>query len=406
MKRMRGLLSVLAVLVITLVLWMGATPRETITTLEHTRQILGALGLTGLASCFVVATKHPVIEEWFDGLGRAFVIHKWLAIGSVALLLVHALLNQVIKSPETVAGGFGGFAIFVVVAVVLVTLYNKKLPYERWRLVHRLMLVAFAAGLYHAYASAEFDLFASSPVAIWTALTALIGLAAGIWVVFFYRRRQFRHEGVITGVNRLSSDITEINITLARQMKYSKGQYAFVRIFQDGLEDAPHPFTISGGDGRDIRLTIKASGDFTKDLYAMVKPGTRAALSEPLGRMDFAHGGQHQLWIAGGIGITPFIAYLDQNEITQDVELFYSYRDKGAGIYADELASYAQRNPHFTCHLVDASVDGVLDFTDYELEPGTSVFMCGPLPMMKAYKKHFKKQHGARDITSEGFAFR
>jgi predicted ferric reductase len=51
-------------------------------------------------------------------------------------------------------------------------------------------------------------------------------------------------------------------------------------------------------------------------------------------------------------------------------------------------------------------VDGVLDFTDYELEPGTSVFMCGPLPMMKAYKKHFKKQHGARDITNEGFAFR
>jgi predicted ferric reductase len=151
---MRGLLSILAVLVITLVLWMGATPRETITTLEHTRQILGALGLTGLALCFVIATKHPVIEEWFDGLGRAFVIHKWLAIGSVALLLVHALLNQIIKSPETVAGGFGGFAISVVVVVVLVTLYNKKLPYERWRLVHRLMLAAFAAGLYHAYASA------------------------------------------------------------------------------------------------------------------------------------------------------------------------------------------------------------------------------------------------------------
>ncbi|MCE5191195.1 MAG: ferric reductase-like transmembrane domain-containing protein [Actinomycetia bacterium] len=411
MKSIRGIMLIAVSLGITLVLWATATPTVPITVLDHLREAMGGLALNGLALCFVLATKTPVIEKWFGGLGQVYVYHKWLAISSAALLVVHGIMVEVIAlvdgpSPETISGQIGALALFLIVAIGLVTIYNKKLPYERWRTIHRFMILAFAIGLYHGYASAKFNLFALSPLSVWMGLTALIGLGCAVYVVFFYRRTQFKYEGRITGITRLSPDVVELDVSLAQPIEYAEGQYAFLRVFQEGLEDAPHPFSMSAGDGRNVRFTIKKSGDFTKDLYESLAPDAPVALEGPHGQMDFRHGGRNQVWIAGGIGITPFMAYLAQNEIDHDVELFYSYRDPNAGIYHDFLAEYEKRNPHFTAHLVDASVDGMLDFSEYTLDEDASIFMCGPPPMMKAYVKFFKDKYGNVNINHEGFAFR
>jgi len=62
----------------------------------------------------------------------------------------------------------------------------------------------------------------------------------------------------------------------------------FVKVFQEGIESEPHPFTISGGTDKAITFTTKISGDFTKQLYDSLTIGTQAAVEGPYGLMDFA----------------------------------------------------------------------------------------------------------------------
>lgn len=407
MKQHRGVVSVVVVVVITAVLWLTATPANPITNLDRIRQTLGGLGLAGMSLCFVLAAKTRPVEAWFYGFDRSFVVHKWLAIGSAGVLAVHAVLREIIGAgSENLVVSLGGLALFLVIAGGAVTLYAKRLPYERWRWIHRLMGLALISGAYHAYSLSAFPLLALSPLGIWMGVLIAVGLVSFVYVVFFYRGVNFRHTGTITDVAKLGNDFTELTITLDEPLRYSHGQYAFLRVFQDGLEDAPHPFSISGGDGKMVTFTIKVSGDFTRDLHDKVQVGTKVALSPPFGHMDFAHGGPRQLWIAGGIGITPFLPYLKENEVTQDIDLFYSFRDKDAGVYADWLAAYAERNPHVAVHLVEFATSGNLDFSDYTLPEGAHIFMCGPLPMMKAYRSYFTEKYPGATITSEGFAFR
>lgn len=407
MKERRGVISVVTVLVITAALWLGSTPAEAIAMLERVQQTLGGVGLVGMSLCFVLAVKTQPVEVWFSGFDRSFVVHKWLAITSAGALLVHAALNEIVAGRgETNLGALGSLALFLVIAGGAITLYVKKLPYERWRWIHRLMGVALILGTYHAYSLSSYPLLKASPLGIWMSAFVALGLISFVYVVFIYRSVHFRHTGTITDVSRIGTDFTEATVTLDEPLRYAHGQYAFLRVFQDGLEDAPHPFSIFGGDGTRVSFTIKVSGDFTRDLYDKVRVGSGVALSPPFGHMDFAHGGPRQLWIAGGIGITPFLSYLKENDLAQDIELFYSFRDKNAGIYADWLAAYAERDPHFSVHLADFSQSGNLDFSDYTLQEGTNIFMCGPLPMMKAYRKYFTEKYSGVKIVNEGFAFR
>ncbi len=55
----------------------------------------------------------------------------------------------------------------------------------------------------------------------------------------------------------------EIAITLDEPLAFTPGQFAFVKVFQEGIEQAPHPFSISGGAANRVTLTVKGSGDYS-----------------------------------------------------------------------------------------------------------------------------------------------
>ena len=48
----------------------------------------------------------------------------------------------------------------------------------------------------------------------------------------------------------MSSNVIELELTLERSIPFRHGQFIFIKILQDGIEKAPHPFSISGGDGK------------------------------------------------------------------------------------------------------------------------------------------------------------
>jgi len=64
-----------------------------------------------------------------------------------------------------------------------------------------------------------------------------------------------------------------------------------------------------------------------------VQPGMPAVIGGPFGRFSHGKGGDHQVWIAGGGGIGPFLSWLralDDEPGPNRIDFFYTSTDGGA----------------------------------------------------------------------------
>lgn len=222
------------------------------------------------------------------------------------------------------------------------------------------------------------------------------------------------HDYQVAAVNPVGAGLTEIALTpLGRPITFTPGQFAML-FLETGAGWRRHPFTISSAPHQQLlRFTIKALGDDTTRMQTLVQPGMPAVVGGPHGRFDRARGTDRQIWIAGGIGITPFLSWLralDQHTAPAQVDLFYS--SQGEAPFAEEIRGIARAHPGITVHLHDTSQRGYLTAeTILDLVGGDrrrlSVFLCGPAAMVNAFVRRFR-QAGVptRNIHREHFDWR
>lgn len=434
MKSLKGIIFLTFALTLTTVLWYIATPIDPINFYEQLSYIVGGLALTGFSLVFLLSVRSKAIERLFNGLENVYFYHKLLSVFSIATTFLHGQLRDFAKESERderdfredfrddggrefesgfsgeglheFAGELGEIAQNSFLLLIVIAFFAKFLKYEHWRYIHRLMIIPFALGLFHSYFTGKYDLLQLTPLSIFTAITAIFGLGSSLYMLFFYQHTQFKHTGTVTNINKIASDVIELELTLNKKLNYKKGQFIFLKVFQDDLEKAPHPFSISGGHGEKIYITIKALGDFTKKLNESIQLNTKVALEGPYGHMDFEDGKDKQIWVAGGVGITPFLSYLKNNELQKHVELFYSYRGEEHAIYKQFLEEYANNHGLFKVNFIDTSFADRLHFDNYLVPENTSIFMCGPQKMMKYFNKQLKNNNHHLDITFEAFKFR
>jgi len=268
------------------------------------------------------------------------------------------------------------------------------------------MLIPYTFGIYHAYFSSRYDLLQPTPLGIFTAITATIGFMSALYMLTMYQDMFFKYKGNITGIKRLGSNVIELELTLDKKIPYQHGQFIFIKILQDGIEKAPHPFSISGGDGKKVFISIKAIGDYTKKVYDSVQLNTPVTLDGPYGHLNFESGTQQQVWIAGGIGITPFLSYLQSQPVDRNIELFYTYHGQDNAIYKEFLQEYALTNQQFSVNFIDTAQVDRLSFENYSVPEHTSIFMCGPQKMLKHFAKQLKSCNKDLNINFEAFKFK
>lgn len=127
---------------------------------------------------------------------------------------------------------------------------------------------------------------------------------------------------------------------LATPIRYKPGQFLFIRF--PGVKGLSwqHPFSISGTTlSNNLRLSIKALGDHTRRMHRLLEPGTKVEIEGAFGRFSYTSGGKRQLWIAGGIGITPFLSWIcsfDDN-FNREVDLFYTVSRAEEFLHLEEL---------------------------------------------------------------------
>ncbi len=414
MKSIKGLLFIILVMSSSALLWYFATPIEPIHVVNRLSHIIGGMAITGFFLVFFLATRMKIFERWFHGLENVYFYHKYLAIISLVLVIIHGQLQDLVprwnKMEETSFSEFakelGSLGQYGFIALILIALMAKFLKYEHWRIFHRLLLIPYTFGIYHAYFSSRYDLLQPTPLGIFTAITTTIGFMSALYMLTMYQDMFFKYKGNITGIKKLSSYVIELELTLDKKLPYRHGQFIFIKILQDGLEKAPHPFSISGGDGKKILVTIKVLGDFTKKVYDSVQLNTPVTLDGPYGHLNFENGTQQQLWIAGGIGITPFLSYLQSQPVDRDIKLFYTYHGHGNAIYKEFLQEYAQTNQQFSVNFIDTAQMDRLSFENVSVPPQTSIFMCGPEKMLKHFAKQLKSRNKDISIDFEAFKFK
>jgi ferredoxin-NADP reductase len=181
------------------------------------------------------------------------------------------------------------------------------------------------------------------------------------------------------------------------QLDYHPGQFMLLRLRRNGKLSESHPFTISSSPTeRQLAVTPKAVGDFTETV-GETSPGDTAYIEAPYGVFSYVnHTGLSLAFIAGGIGITPFMSMLRHMRDTGDtrnVVLIWGNKSEADIPFRDEMEQLEHsadwlRVVHVMSHQEDFG--GEQGFITGELIERQipdirerQVFICGPPVMME-----------------------
>ncbi len=407
---------------------------------RYVGQLLGAESILLLSIGLVLISTLPWAEVWFDGIDRAGIWHRRVAIAGLTLLAPHILLNS---NPGGIAlgrplGAIGAIGILFLALWAILPRWQSVLPrplrslvaaardapvvrnlrrvfggYERWRALHRTTGVFVAAGFAHGVLDGT--PFRHAPILRWSYVAVGgIGLAFYVYRELLARFFHSLHDYQVDTVRQIDEGLVEIALTpLGKPIDFVPGQFAMV--FLEGKDGwHRHPFTIASAPHEDlVRFTVKALGDYTARVVGQVlEPGMPAVIGGPLGRFSHRRGTERQLWIAGGVGIAPFLSWLRAADDGLPDRVDFFYTSHGEAPYADEVQSIADHHDALHAHLIDTSVEGQLTparvLADSGAEPGDlSVFMCGPQAMLRTFQTRLHRAGvPSRRIYREHFDWR
>ena len=91
--------------------------------------------------------------------------------------------------------------------------------------------------------------------------------------------------------------------------------------------------------------TEKVFGYYTHHLFNNLQKGAVSKIERPCGSFSYENcTNKNQIWIAGGIGITPFISFIKsiKPESEYTIKLFYCVRREDEAIYLNLFKQYEQ----------------------------------------------------------------
>ena len=385
---------------------------------------VGAAAVVAMAQTLILAARPPLVEPLFGGLDRMYRVHKWLGISAMVLMILHQQIEPDFERTvrETGLGELGEeageLAFNALLALIAVSWFRRlpfiglEIPYQIWRFSHRFMGALFAIVVFHQF-------FVDMPTGVDPSLSILLntfGIAGVVAWIFTelvapqLRRREFT-------VSEISQTGDTTTLTLSprgRAMRWRPGQFAFVRAPEAGLSE-PHPFTIASAPRPDGTLTfsIRALGGWTRSLPATLRAGTRVQVEGPYGRFDFRKGGARQFWLAGGIGITPFLAWAESltEAERRDIHLVHCVRTQEESIGVETLRAAAARNPRFSFEVVVTTRDGrltaerLISAAPFAVRDA-DLWFCGPTGLKDGILKGLKvKGQTPRRVRFELFEF-
>lgn len=352
----------------------------------------GVTALSLMAVAALLGARWSLVETCFGGLDRVYQAHKWLGIWALVFASFHFLFKAGIKEWEvaaivTLAPDLTRLMrqlSYVALMFIIMLALNRNIPYNVWRWWHKLSGPLFLIVIVH-WLSFKSPIALTSPAGLWLAFVSILGVAAAAYKLLLYRfvsnHAEYEVAGISPGAGAVHIQLTPVG----KVIDFEPGQFGFLRMKEDGLRE-PHPFTIASAKSADGRVDflIRSLGDYTERLVANTKVGMRADIYAPYGRFKRSQTAKREVWIGGGVGISPFVAWLkDEANHFDKVTLFYFYTP-GRDFPAVELMrELAQQRGAELVPVADgpASLAFCQRFTEIAGETGPAeveVSFCGP----------------------------
>lgn len=341
---------------------------------------LGFVGLLQMAVQFLLIARYKHLTAPY-GIDLILKYHRQVALVALGLIVAHPII-LVIDDPSrlpllnpfggTWASRAGNSSIYLLILLIVLSLFRKRLKigYEVWRVTHAtLSIMVIVLAHLHVSLAGEYT------NALWKEL-ALLGITAVTIGFFVYLRLikpilQQRNHYHVTGVRpeRGNTWILTLEADSHRGMDFKPGQFAWIKIGNSAFTPKENPFSFSStaSNQKQVSFGIKELGNFTSTVKN-IKVGTTAYLDGPHGSfsIDLLPEAGY-VFIAGGIGITPFISMLETMADRKDkrpVILFYGEKNRDTAAFREELAELEVKLNLKVVYVLDSPAD------DWEGETG------------------------------------
>jgi predicted ferric reductase len=389
------------------------------------------LGAYALVIQMLLLARLPFLQ-WIASFNRLTRWHKTNGKITLALILIHigsitagyALLDRVSIPTQflTFLHGYPGMVaaligtiLLLLVALTSIAGARRRLRYQTWFLLHLLSYSALALAWFHQIPTGSDLITNPLAAAFWTALSV-----ASLQLIILFRFGQLivRHlwyrlrvaEVIEEGPGVVSLRITGQHLDW---LNARAGQFFLWRFLDRERWQEAHPFSLSAApDGQSLRITVKDLGDFSKHV-GEIKVGTPVIAEGPFGSFtEDARAGKPVALIAGGVGITPIRALLE--EMSADTTLIYRATRDDDLIFRHELDELAQERG-ITIHYVtgDRTAPSSRQLLSAQhlraLVPDIAqraIYLCGPPALMRAVQAAAQRAGVPRqDIHCDAFAF-
>lgn len=380
--------------------------------------VVGWAGCGLLLASLLLMLREPRLAKGLGGLERMYRWHHWAGMAAYVFLLAHPLFlagdawpNNRQLAWQTLSPldhgwpvWLGWLSLLLLMAGLAVT-FERRIPYRTWRWLHVGLGLAVLFGLLHL---------------------VLLGIDEPVWPIFglaafFLAWRIVREDFglaarpyIVQSATAVAKDMVEISLKpLAEAVSVMPSQFVLVAFFSGptyrGCGEF-HPFTVSAvGASGEIRIGVKALGDCTQRIQS-IEPGVMARVHGAFGNFLTDRSSSPQLWVAGGMGITPFLAQLRAGPLKQQTLLLYLYRSEADAAFVDEIRAMAVRDPNLSLRAVPTGKD-VPDLSlllpDVAVLAQHDCYLCGPPGMVAGLRKALSlKGITPRHIHFENFEFR
>lgn len=388
--------------------------------------------LTAMMSILVQLTliaRTKFLEDAF-GLNALLKAHKWFGILSISAVLAHVSLFIASLYSESIGMMFSNYtnaifnwadlkkatlAYFMLWAIAITSalVRIKKMQYRFWYLTHLMTYSVVVLAIGHQINLGR-TFLNNQPAKIYWLVIFFGTISVVLYCRFIRIYLKFNgHSFTVSSIIPNNHDTFSFNIKFKypQKLDFKAGQFAKFIFLQRGLWHEMHPFSFSEVTKKTIRVTVKASGPYTKKIKDNLKIGTKVIIDGAYGKFtpEACRGNKKVLMIAGGVGITPILAISKKMPTKSDnIKLMYFAKTKADFIFRSEIEElYPGNNIRF---YESEKGDGLCDakaISDFAKDvQERAIYLCGPKPMMKFVKKELKKLGVRKDqIISEEFSF-
>lgn len=387
-------------------------------------QLFSLIGAILFSFAFIISARLRITEYLFNGFGDAYQSHHWIGTLGFALLLNHpffliirAFLNQISTLLYIIPTGissytYGILAFYALFVLIIVTLY-LDFPYNVWKFTHSFMGAVLLLALLHTLTIPS-DISRYLPLGLWIKGFLITASLSFIYKELFYRKFSGTYIYKIVKVDTVKTVHSITASPTGKPIPFLPGQYAFIKFLNNKkVSREEHPYSIVEKTANsEVIFSVKESGDYTNKLGDL-NPGDLVQITGPFGvvHKNFKKS-RDFVFIAGGIGITPFISSIEAVLKTGcNAYMFYSVKNQAEALYDNEIKVLPERYNNMHYQLWVSEIQGWLGVPQIEPIVGSLTdkfyFICGPKAMMDSLSKQLKDK-GVKDknIYMEDFTLR